>query len=175
MEPWHADVLDFLEIRLNQGDEEARCRDLFSAMWIPDLFMKRVESGGNWSLFCPDEARGLADVYGKEFEDLYEKYEAARRKLYQHPRFGWTFPTISIIPHKKETKGALVSLSLSFFLSFFLSLSLSLSLSLFSKEKPLAWAFIVFFERARMSQHDLYLGQGFRFVLSLAIVSRFSL
>jgi len=83
------------------------------------------------------------------------------------------FSTISIIPHNKETKGALVSLSLSFFLSFFLSLSLSLSL--FSKEKPLAWAFIVFFERARMSQHDLYLGQGFRFVLSLAIVSRFSL
>ncbi|QOR60181.1 hypothetical protein [Bathycoccus sp. RCC716 virus 1] len=76
LEPWHADILDFLEIRLNQGDEEARCRDLFSAMWIPDLFMKRVESGGNWSLFCPDEARGLADVYGKEFEDLYEKYES---------------------------------------------------------------------------------------------------
>ena len=76
LEPWHADVLDFLEIRLNQGDEEARCRDLFSAMWIPDLFMKRVESGGNWSLFCPDEASGLSDVYGKEFEDLYEKYEA---------------------------------------------------------------------------------------------------
>ena len=76
LEPWHADILDFLEIRLNQGDEEARCRDLFSAMWIPDLFMKRVESGGNWSLFCPDQARGLSDVYGKEFEDLYEKYEA---------------------------------------------------------------------------------------------------
>ena len=76
LEPWHADVLDFLEIRLNQGDEEARCRDLFSAMWIPDLFMKRVESGGNWSLFCPDQACGLSDVYGKEFEDLYEKYEA---------------------------------------------------------------------------------------------------
>jgi ribonucleoside-diphosphate reductase alpha subunit len=76
LEPWHADILDFLEIRLNQGDEEARCRDLFSAMWIPDLFMKRVESGGDWSLFCPDTARGLSDVYGKEFEDLYEKYEA---------------------------------------------------------------------------------------------------
>jgi ribonucleoside-diphosphate reductase alpha subunit len=76
LEPWHADILDFLEIRLNQGDEEARCRDLFSAMWIPDLFMKRVESGGNWSLFCPDVARGLSDVYGEEFEDLYEKYEA---------------------------------------------------------------------------------------------------
>ena len=76
LEPWHADILDFLDIRLNQGDEEARCRDLFSAMWIPDLFMKRVESGGNWSLFCPDQAKGLSDVYGKEFEDLYEKYEA---------------------------------------------------------------------------------------------------
>ena len=76
LEPWHADILDFLEIRLNQGDEEARCRDLFSAMWIPDLFMKRVESDGNWSLFCPDTARGLSDVYGKEFEDLYEKYES---------------------------------------------------------------------------------------------------
>jgi ribonucleoside-diphosphate reductase alpha subunit len=76
LEPWHADILDFLEIRLNQGDEEARCRDLFSAMWIPDLFMKRVESDGNWSLFCPDVARGLSDVYGKEFEELYEKYES---------------------------------------------------------------------------------------------------
>jgi len=75
LEPWHADILDFLEIRLNQGDEEARCRDLFSAMWIPDLFMKRVEEGGNWSLFCPDKAKGLSDVYGKEFEELYERYE----------------------------------------------------------------------------------------------------
>jgi ribonucleoside-diphosphate reductase alpha subunit len=76
LEPWHADILDFLEIRLNQGDEEARCRDLFTAMWIPDLFMKRVERGEKWSLFCPDNARGLSDVYGKEFEDLYEKYES---------------------------------------------------------------------------------------------------
>ena len=75
VEPWHADIMDFLELRLNQGDEEARCRDLFSAMWIPDLFMKRVEEGGNWSLFCPNKAKGLSDVYGKEFEDLYTKYE----------------------------------------------------------------------------------------------------
>ena len=75
VEPWHADIMDFLEIRLNQGDEEARCRDLFSAMWIPDLFMKRVEEGGNWSLFCPDKAPGLSDVYGEEFEALYTKYE----------------------------------------------------------------------------------------------------
>jgi len=75
VEPWHADIMDFLELRLNQGDEEARCRDLFSAMWIPDLFMKRVEEGGNWSLFCPDRAPGLSDVYGDEFEALYAKYE----------------------------------------------------------------------------------------------------
>jgi len=75
LEPWHADIMEFLELRLNQGDEEARCRDLFTALWIPDLFMKRVEEGGNWSLFCPDKAKGLSDVYGEEFEDLYVKYE----------------------------------------------------------------------------------------------------
>jgi len=75
LEPWHADIMDFLELRLNQGDEEARCRDLFSALWIPDLFMKRVEQGGNWSLFCPDKAPGLSNVYGEEFEALYTKYE----------------------------------------------------------------------------------------------------
>jgi len=75
IEPWHVHIMDFLELRLNQGDEEARCRDLFSALWIPDLFMKRVEAGGNWSLFCPDTAKGLSDVYGKEFEELYMKYE----------------------------------------------------------------------------------------------------
>lgn len=75
LEPWHADVFSFLELRLNTGEEEARCRDLFLALWIPDLFMKRVEEGKNWSLFCPDKARGLSDVYGEEFEKLYEKYE----------------------------------------------------------------------------------------------------
>jgi ribonucleoside-diphosphate reductase alpha subunit len=75
IEPWHADIMEFLELRLNQGDEEARCRDLFSALWIPDLFMRRVEEGGNWSLFCPDKARGLSDVYGQEFEELYLTYE----------------------------------------------------------------------------------------------------
>jgi ribonucleoside-diphosphate reductase alpha subunit len=79
LEPWHADIMDFLELRLNQGDEEARCRDLFSALWIPDLFMKRVEQGGNWSLFCPDKAPGLSDVYGTEFEELYLKYEEEGR------------------------------------------------------------------------------------------------
>jgi ribonucleoside-diphosphate reductase alpha subunit len=84
LEPWHADVMEFLELRLNQGDEEARCRDLFTAMWIPDLFMKRVEEGGRWSLFCPDTAKGLSDCYGEEFEKLYTKYEEeglARRTL----------------------------------------------------------------------------------------------
>src|SRR6056300_487573 len=79
LEPWHSDIMDFLDLRLNQGDEEARCRDLFSAMWIPDLFMKRVEEGGNWSLFCPDKAPGLSDCYGEEFEALYTKYEEEGR------------------------------------------------------------------------------------------------
>jgi ribonucleoside-diphosphate reductase alpha subunit len=75
IEPWHADVMEFLELRLNQGDDESRCRDLFTAMWIPDLFMKRVEEGGRWSLFCPDTAKGLSDCYGDEFDKLYTKYE----------------------------------------------------------------------------------------------------
>ena len=84
LEPWHADVMEFLELRLNQGDDESRCRDLFTAMWIPDLFMKRVEAGGQWSLFCPDTAKGLSDCYGEEFEKLYTQYEEqglARRTL----------------------------------------------------------------------------------------------
>lgn len=79
LEPWHADIMEFLELRLNQGDEEARCRDLFTALWIPDLFMKRVEEGGQWSLFCPDKAPGLSDVVGEEFEALYTKYEEEGR------------------------------------------------------------------------------------------------
>ena len=79
LEPWHADIMEFLELRLNQGDEEARCRDLFSSLWIPDLFMKRVEEGGQWSLFCPDKAPGLSDAVGEEFEALYTKYEAGGR------------------------------------------------------------------------------------------------
>ncbi|ADQ91520.1 hypothetical protein OlV1_143 [Ostreococcus lucimarinus virus 1] len=79
LEPWHADIMEFLELRLNQGDEEARCRDLFSALWIPDLFMKRVEESGNWSLFCPDKAPGLSDAVGEEFEALYTKYEEESR------------------------------------------------------------------------------------------------
>ena len=75
LEPWHTDIMDFLELKRNHGDEEARARDLFYALWIPDLFMKRVQSNGQWSLFSPDEAPGLHECYGKEFVDLYEKYE----------------------------------------------------------------------------------------------------
>lgn len=75
LEPWHADIFDFLELRLNQGDEESRTRDLFTALWIPDLFMKRVKENGHWSLFSPDVAPGLSDVYGDEFEKLYIQYE----------------------------------------------------------------------------------------------------
>ncbi|MFD2203653.1 ribonucleoside-diphosphate reductase subunit alpha [Shivajiella indica] len=75
LEPWHADVKDFLELKRNHGKEEMRARDLFYAMWIPDLFMKRVEQNDDWSLFCPNEAPGLSDCHGEEFEKLYEKYE----------------------------------------------------------------------------------------------------
>ncbi|ADV22554.1 ribonucleoside-diphosphate reductase large subunit [Cryptococcus gattii E566] len=75
LEPWHADVFDFIDLRKNHGKEEVRARDLFYALWIPDLFMKRVESDGDWTLMCPAECPGLADVYGEEFEKLYESYE----------------------------------------------------------------------------------------------------
>lgn len=76
LEPWHADVEDFLKLKLNTGSEEERARDLFYAMWIPDLFMERVEANGMWTLFCPAEAPGLADVHGDKFRELYEHYEA---------------------------------------------------------------------------------------------------
>jgi len=75
LEPWHADVFDFLDLRKNHGKEEVRARDLFYALWVPDLFMKRVEQDGDWTLMCPAECPGLADVHGAEFEALYEKYE----------------------------------------------------------------------------------------------------
>jgi ribonucleoside-diphosphate reductase alpha chain len=75
MEPWHADIFDFVELRKNTGDENSRARDLFLAMWISDLFMKRVEEDGVWSLMCPDECPGLVDSYGEAFEALYTKYE----------------------------------------------------------------------------------------------------
>lgn len=76
LEPWHADVFEFLDLRKNHGKEELRARDLFYALWISDLFMKRVEAGDKWSLFCPHEAPGLAECWGEEFEKLYTQYEA---------------------------------------------------------------------------------------------------
>jgi ribonucleoside-diphosphate reductase alpha chain len=79
LEPWHADIFEFLELKRNHGKEEMRARDLFYAMWMSDLFMKRVESNEEWSLFCPNEAPGLADCYGEDFERLYEKYEREGR------------------------------------------------------------------------------------------------
>ncbi|BAT22531.1 putative ribonucleotide reductase large subunit [Yellowstone lake phycodnavirus 3] len=79
LEPWHADVMDFLELRLNQGDEEMRCRDLFTALWIPDLFMEKVEKDEEWHLMCPHECPGLPDVYGEAFNELYRTYVAQGR------------------------------------------------------------------------------------------------
>jgi len=79
LEPWHADIQDFLKLKLNNGNEEERCRDLFYALWVPDLFMERVQNGGDWTLFCPAEAPGLADVVGDDFKTLYERYEAEGR------------------------------------------------------------------------------------------------
>jgi ribonucleoside-diphosphate reductase alpha subunit len=75
LEPWHADVFDFLELKKNHGKEESRARDLFYALWIPDLFMQRVEENGDWTLMCPNECPGLSDCHGKEFEALYTRYE----------------------------------------------------------------------------------------------------
>jgi ribonucleoside-diphosphate reductase alpha chain len=75
LEPWHADVFEFLDLRKNHGKEEVRARDLFYALWIPDLFMKRVKENGKWTLMCPNECPGLSDCWGEEFEALYTKYE----------------------------------------------------------------------------------------------------
>jgi len=79
LEPWHPDVFEFVDLRKNHGKDEVRARDLFLAMWVPDLFMKRVEKNEDWSLMCPAEAPGLADCYGEEFEELYERYEREGR------------------------------------------------------------------------------------------------
>jgi ribonucleoside-diphosphate reductase alpha chain len=76
IEPWHADIFEFLDLKKNHGKEEQRARDLFYALWIPDLFMKRVEANGEWTLMCPHECPGLADTHSADFEALYEKYEA---------------------------------------------------------------------------------------------------
>ena len=79
LEPWHADIFDFLDLRKNNGKDEMRARDLFTALWISDLFMKRVKANEDWSLFCPNEAPGLSDAYGDEFEHLYTRYEQEGR------------------------------------------------------------------------------------------------
>jgi ribonucleoside-diphosphate reductase alpha chain len=79
IEPWHADIEMFLQMRKNHGDEELKARDLFYALWIPDLFMERVKTNGKWTLMCPDECPGLSDVYGDEFKKLYESYESDGR------------------------------------------------------------------------------------------------
>jgi ribonucleotide reductase alpha subunit len=79
LEPWHADIELFLQMRKNHGDEELKARDLFYALWIPDLFMKRVKEDGMWTLMCPDECPGLADVYGDDFDKLYIEYETTRK------------------------------------------------------------------------------------------------
>ena len=79
LEPWHADIEHFLQMRKNHGDEEMKARDLFYALWMPDLFMQRIKTDGNWTLMCPDECPGLADVHNDEFVTLYESYEAAGR------------------------------------------------------------------------------------------------
>ena len=79
IEPWHSDINDFLDLKKNHGKEEQRARDLFYALWIPDLFMKRVQENGEWTLMCPNECPGLSDVWGEEFETLYTKYETEGR------------------------------------------------------------------------------------------------
>jgi len=84
VEPWHADIFDFLDLKKNTGKEEMRARDLFYAMWIPDMFMKRVQEDGEWTLMCPNECPGLFDVHGDEFDAMYTKYEAegkGRKKI----------------------------------------------------------------------------------------------
>ncbi|KAI2800291.1 Ribonucleoside-diphosphate reductase large subunit [Blomia tropicalis] len=79
LEPWHSDIFEFLDLRKNTGSDELRARDLFYALWVPDLFMKRVQSDSHWSLMCPHECPGLEDCWGEEFETLYERYEKEKR------------------------------------------------------------------------------------------------
>lgn len=85
LQPWHADVINFIELKKNTGDENLRARDLFLALWVPDLFMKRVEQGGMWSLMCPKQCPGLTSCYGEEFEKLYCKYESEKKFVKQLP------------------------------------------------------------------------------------------
>ena len=99
LEPWHHDICHFLEMRKNQGDEEMKARDLFYALWIPDLFMKRVHENKEWTLMCPDKCPGLSDVYGEEFEELYTKYESENRGETISARELW----FSILDSQMET------------------------------------------------------------------------
>ena len=99
LEPWHLDVRHFLEMRRNQGDEEMKARDLFYALWIPDLFMQRVHENKDWTLMCPDKCPGLSDVYGEEFEELYTKYENENRGETVSARELW----FSILDSQMET------------------------------------------------------------------------
>ena len=86
LEPWHPDIFAFLELRKNNGAQELRCRDLFTALFIPDLFMKRVKENKKWTLFCPTECSDLIDLYGEEFEKKYEEYEKMNLKSAQKIR-----------------------------------------------------------------------------------------
>jgi len=89
LEPWHPDIEVFLQLRKNHGDEELKARDLFYALWVPDLFMERVKQNGTWTLMCPDECRGLSEVYGDDFKDLYESYETAGKGTKVNARELW--------------------------------------------------------------------------------------
>jgi ribonucleoside-diphosphate reductase alpha chain len=79
VEPWHADIFEYLQLRKNHGKEENRARDLFYALWIPDLFMRRVEKNEEWTLMCPNECPGLTETWGEKFEELYTSYETQGR------------------------------------------------------------------------------------------------
>jgi ribonucleotide reductase alpha subunit len=94
LEPWHADIVSFMEMRKNHGNEEERARDLFYALWIPDLFMKRVQQNQTWSLMCPDKCPGLSDTYGDDFVELYTKYENEGRYTEQIPAIDLWFKII---------------------------------------------------------------------------------
>ena len=93
LEPWHGDIFEFLEMKKNHGDEEMRARDLFYALWIPDLFMKRVAQDADWTLMCPDACPGLSDCYGEKFEELYTNMKMKEEVLKQlkRVRFGLKF------------------------------------------------------------------------------------